>query len=100
MNYTIYQIKDIENCGYAFRHYDTAKKIGLKLADYKSVYSGTVKTKEDTYETLEDLFRIFNIDRPEDFKGHSLSVSDIIELEGEYYYCDFIGFEKLNKEEL
>jgi len=31
-------------------------------------------------ETLEDIYRRFNIDHPEDFRGHSLSVSDVVVL--------------------
>ena len=44
---------------------------------------------------LEELFKIFNIKIPEDFKGHSLSVSDIVEIDGKNYYCDFVGWEEL-----
>ena len=39
MNYKIKQIKDVENCEYAFRHYNRVKdKIDLK--DYEVVYEG------------------------------------------------------------
>ena len=42
-----------------------------------------------------DIFRIFNIDHPKDFRGHSLSVSDIVEVvdsnsvKSGFYFCDF-----------
>ena len=49
--------------------------------------------------TLENLFEIFNINRPGDFTGHSLSVSDIIALKQDgvvsYHYCDNVGFQEL-----
>ena len=47
--------------------------------------------------TLENLFERFNISvlQPKDFTGRSMSVSDIVELDGKYYYCDHIGFKKI-----
>ena len=49
---------------------------------------------------LESIYSRFNIDRPEDFKGHSLSVSDIVAIRQagvvSCYYCDSIGFQKLD----
>ena len=46
--------------------------------------------------SLEDIYRTFNIDHPADFRGHSLSVSDIVVLnrdgKEEAHYCDSIGF--------
>lgn len=54
---------------------------------------------EEPGETLEDIYRRFNIDHPEDFKGHSLSVSDVVVLHGNgadtAYYVDSIGFQEL-----
>lgn len=48
---------------------------------------------------LESLYSCFNMDRPQDFRGHSLSVSDVIalKLDGQVtcYYTDSFGFEKL-----
>ena len=50
--------------------------------------------------SLDDIFERFNIDRPEDFRGHSLSVSDIIVLnDGEKvtaHFVDSISFEQLD----
>ena len=50
-------------------------------------------------ETLEDIYRRFNIDHPEDFRGHSLSVSDVVVLHEKgtdtAYYVDSIGFKEL-----
>lgn len=48
---------------------------------------------------LESLYEIYNINRPEDFTGHSMSVSDVIALKIQghisCYYVDFIGFKQL-----
>ena len=50
-------------------------------------------------EILEELFQMFNLSRPQDFEGHSLSVSDVIALkrngEVSVHYVDSIGFKEL-----
>ena len=50
-------------------------------------------------EVLEELFQVFNLSRPQDFEGHSLSVSDVIALkrngEVSVHYVDSIGFKEL-----
>ena len=93
MKYKIKQIKDIRNCEYAFSHYNWCKdKISLK--DYEVTYEGELDYPE-VPNALEELFEIFNIRRPEDFEGRSTSVSDIVEVDGENYYCDATGWVKL-----
>ena len=97
ITYKIHQIKDIENTDYAFRGYDP-KKFNFK--DYECKYSGefTDDTKTAT-EICEVIFYLFNMRRPEDFKGHSLSMSDVIELDTgisqRLYYCDMCGWERI-----
>ena len=93
MKYKIKQIKDIRNCEYAFGHYNCCKD-QINLDDYEVVYEGKLEYSEMP-NALEELFEIFNIRHPEDFKGHSLSVSDIVEVDGENYYCDAVGWVKL-----
>ena len=50
-------------------------------------------------EILEELFQVFNLSRPQDFEGHSLSVGDVIALkrngEVSVHYVDSIGFKEL-----
>lgn len=93
MNYKIKQLKDIRNCDYAFEPYDWCKD-QLNLDDYEVVYSG-VADGTNEYTVLDDLFEKFNINHPSDFTGHSLSVSDIVELDGKNYYCDSVGWVEL-----
>ena len=93
MKYKIKQIKDIRNCEYAFSHYNWCKD-QINLKDYEVVYEGELECSE-ILEALEELFEIFNIRRPNDFKGRSMSVSDIVEVDGENYYCDAFGWVKL-----
>lgn len=94
MEYKIKQIKDLKNCDYAFEHYDWCKD-KINLNDYEVVYEGEIEVGTDPTSTLEKLFEIFNIAHPEDFNGHSLSVSDIVELDGKNYYCDAFGWVEL-----
>lgn len=95
MKYKIKQIKDLKNCDYAFEHYDWCKD-KINLNDYEVVYEGEIEAETNTTSTLEKLFEIFNINHPKDFKGHSLSVSDIVELDDKNYYCDAFGWVKLD----
>ena len=93
MKYKIKQIKDAENCEYYLRHYNWVKdKIDLK--DYEVTYEGELDYPEMP-DALEELFDIFNVRRPNDFKGRSMAVSDIVEVEGKNYYCDAVGWVEL-----
>ena len=96
--FKIYQIKDeAENARYIkFSDMEMLEHLGLKeklsLDLYENVYEGNIDGKDD-FHALEGLYRIFNFgDRPKDFKGHSLSVSDVVELDGKFYYCDSYGW--------
>ena len=95
MRYKLYQIKDWRPSKYVFRNWETALKNNFSLNDYKVVYEGEVE--DITIEAaLEKLFTLFNVYHPEDFEGEwSMSISDIVELEGEYYYTESFGFKKI-----
>lgn len=101
MEINIYQINlDRDRDGLAFISHDlvNAKQgspdINPQL--YDKVFSGEV-----TADTLEDIYRIFNLEHPEGYAGRSLSVSDIVEvIDSEQvapgaYYCDSIGFKEV-----
>ena len=68
-------------------------------ANYEAVYTREVYPDDDTGRILENFYYIFNDERPGDFVGHSLSVSDIIALKQDgkvsYHYCDSMGFQEL-----
>ena len=91
----IYQLKDGDGMrDYHFEPYDRLQAAGLSVeaANYDLIY-----TAELTPGTsLEDIYTRFNIDLPEDFKEHSLSVSDIVVLhqngENTAHYVDSIGY--------
>ena len=95
----IYQIKD-DSLGenYAFMNMSFIESHGMQIKkeDYKLVYVGELLGNT----SLDDIFERFNIDRPQDFRGHSLSVSDIVVLnDGEKvtaHFVDSISFEQLD----
>ena len=93
--FSIYQLKGGgETRDYRFEPLERLRELGLSIQkdNYDLVYSAPLADGE----TLEDLFVRFNVERPEDFTGHSLSVSDVIVLHhGELqsaHYCDSFGF--------
>lgn len=98
VTYEILQIKDGSN-GEAYRfmgtRYIRQQQLPVNASDYESKYKGELKPGE----TLDTLYERFNIYRPDDFTGHSLSVSDVIVLESEGkktpFYVDSFGFQKL-----
>ncbi len=92
--YKIYQLKNSpENHAIRFEGYSLAEKYGepAKPENYDLVYSGSLDEFEDSNK-LEAIYTKFNLNRPEDFKGHSLSVSDIIVINNEANYVDSFGF--------
>ena len=93
--FAIYQLKDGEETrDYRFEPLDRLRAVGLDVQrdNYELVYSAPLADGE----SLEDIYRRFNIDHPADFTGHSLSVSDIVVLRhGDTetaHYCDSFGF--------
>ena len=93
--YMLYQVKDGElTRDYRYASYNLLQKCGLSID--KNNYELTYICRLSDNTTLENLFEKFNINRPQDFKGHSMSVSDIVVLhrngEDKAYYCDVSGF--------
>ena len=94
----IYQItaRDPEH-DYRFMNLDFVKRHGMEVnrADYELVYTEPLTEKD----TLEAIYERFNIQRPTDFTGHSLSVSDVVVLNDgksiKACYVDSIGFAEL-----
>ena len=77
--FSIYQLKDgDETRDYRFEPYDRLQAAGLAIdrANYELVYTAPLVPGT----SLDDIFTRFNIDHPKDFKGHSLSVSDVVVL--------------------
>lgn len=71
----------------------------VKENNYNLVYKMEISEPiNDENEMLENLFIKFNLNRPSDFKGHNLSVSDVIGFNGKYFYVDSIGFINVTEE--
>ena len=96
MRIRIYQInlgRDKERI--AFEPLRTMRELAGADCDaslYDLVFSGSVEASD-----LEDVFRIFNIDaeKPKEYTGRSMSVSDVVETFDGFYYCDTIGFKEI-----
>ena len=94
MEYKILQLKDTEEAHkYMFLRYREDRLASKDL--YEVVYSGEVKNDGTIMNILERLFKKFNLNHPANFKGHSMSISDVVELAGDYYYCNSFGFVEL-----
>jgi len=90
MKIKVYQA-DI-NWNNKFRDYEFIRAHGgIDEDQYKCVFDGEL----DAY-SLNDVYLVLNMRHPEGYNGHSLSVSDIVKVEGEgTYFVDFIGFKQI-----
>lgn len=99
--YSIYQVKRGEEYSrLSFNSWNELKKFNLPFDknNYEEVYGGyvsDVSRSQGRRVILDNIYTKFNIDRPEDFRGHSLSVGDVIELEdnnvSSAFYVDSYG---------
>lgn len=96
-HYGIYQLKKSEERTYQFMGMREASSFGFEIhgEDYELIYSDQLGMEE----TLNSLYEKFNIYHPQDFTGHSLSVSDVVVMrkngESKAYYVDSFGFTEL-----
>ena len=100
--YAIYQLKrDDTTADIRFMNSEYLQKKGIEpqYENYELVYTGALTKDGNQIEKLEDLYRIFNVEHPQNFVGHSLSVSDIVALKQagvvSYHYVDSIGYKEL-----
>ena len=96
--FSIYQLKGgDETLDYRFEPLDSIHRNGLSVdpANYELVYTAPLTERD----SLESIYTRFNVDRPADFTGHSLSVSDIVVLHQDgrdtAHYCDRFGFSQV-----
>ena len=101
MELQIYQINtDRDTNRVAFMGRESTAKFShsdrINCSIYDRVYSGNIDAN-----SLEEVYTIFNKNHPDDYVGHSLSVSDIVEIVSSdntqlhpgFYFCDSIGFQ-------
>ena len=96
--FSIYQLKHgDETRDLRFEPYDRLQVTGnvVDKANYELVYSAELTPGT----SLEDIYTRFNIDHPKDFKGHSLSVSDVVVLhqngQDTAHYVDSFGYKNV-----
>ena len=105
--YGIYQLKHNPELNHLrFEGTESLKRMGItkdnfdaiKPGNYELIYVGELSELQEQIEgeTLEAIYEKFNIDHPEDYRGHSLSVSDIVVLhqngENSAHFVDSFGF--------
>ena len=108
--YGIYQLKhEPELKHLRFEGTESLKRMGItkdnfdaiKPENYTLVYVGELSElqRQTQGATLEAIFEKFNLDHPEDFRGHSLSVSDIVLLhqngQNTAHFVDFFGYTEI-----
>ena len=100
--FLIYQIRrGGELDAYRFMNYDYLQSKGVtpERGGYDAIYTGGLADYGDNKTNLDMIYQRFNVDHPADFKGHSLSVSDIVALKQNgvvsCHYVDSIGFREL-----
>lgn len=95
--YGIYQLRESGERTYQFMGMREASSFGFEIhgEDYELIYSDRLGMED----TLNSLYEKFNINHPQDFTGHSLSVSDVVVMrkngESKAYYVDSFGFTEL-----
>ena len=96
--FSIYQLKHgDETRDLRFEPYDRLQVTGnvVDKANYELIYSAELTPGT----SLEDIYTRFNIDHPKDFKGHSLSVSDVVVLHQDgqdtAHYVDSFGYKSV-----
>ena len=100
--FLIYQIRrGGELDAYRFMNYDylQSKGVSPERGGYDAIYTGGFMDYGNARTNLDMIYQRFNVDHPADFKGHSLSVSDIVALKQNgvvsCHYVDSIGFREL-----
>ena len=100
--FLIYQIRrGGELDAYRFMNYDYLQSKGVtpERGGYDAIYTGGFMDYGNARTNLDMIYQRFNVDHPADFKGHSLSVSDIVALKKDgvvsCHYVDSIGFREL-----
>ena len=97
MKYTILQLDDhnpdVVKDRKLFEPWNILNKHSkFDISQYKKVYEGEIQEEKNLLRTLESIFEKFNLHHPSDFYGHSLSVSDVVNVDGINYYCDSYGW--------
>ena len=99
MKIKIFQIDhEKDKNGVKFMHTDRLEKLqgttDIDASLYKEVFSGEVDAAD-----LEDVYSMFNCEGHPLHRGHSMSISDVVKTEDGAYFCDLVGFKKIDFDE-
>lgn len=96
-NFKVYQLPVEHNAKFMRLSFVKKHNIMPKLEDYQLVGESVIYPKADTsvYTMLDDIYTTLNTCKCDWFHGHSLSMSDVVEIDGKYYYCDDYGWEEV-----
>lgn len=91
--YKLYQVKRDLTRDFGFMDYDMMQDLDIELNinNYNLVAEEEI-TVGNYRKLLNDLFTTYNNNHPEGYEGRSMSVSDIVCIDGCCYYCDSIGW--------
>lgn len=99
-NCRVWQLKRSADVSMRFIEYkEMVEKFGEpNRANYEPVFDGNLDTND-----LEEIYTRCNTQHPPDYRGHSMSMSDVVELYdtsgSEFYYCDRVGFRPIRFED-
>lgn len=101
MKYSIYQIKDLTKDRVFTGLEKNETEIDLKKDAYEKVYEKSIDLDielngDEIFEFLKELHYIFNVCHPQGYKSRSLSLSDIVQINDKYYYCDNYGWTEIS----
>lgn len=99
MKIKIFQIDhEKDKNGVKFMHTDRLEKLqgttNIDASLYKEVFNGEVEAAD-----LEDVYSMFNCEGHPLHRGHSMSISDVVKTEDGVYFCDLVGFKKIDFDE-
>ena len=95
IKYRIFQVP--VGCDYCFMDFKFAMEHKCNRRDYVHVYDGEFES-ETVNKALDEIFCLLNMCYPEDYHARSLSVSDVVTINGTPYYCDSFGWSELPDE--
>lgn len=102
--FAIMQLRYTEETGpMCFLPYSELMKEGMKPDHeyYETVYAAPLLPYKNRDTMLEEIYKRFNLEHPQNYMGHSLSVSDIVVLKEQgnvsFYYVDSVGFKELQE---
>ena len=102
--FAIMQLRYTEETGpMCFLPYSELMKEGMRPDHeyYETVYAAPLLPYKNRDTMLEEIYKRFNLEHPQNYMGHSLSVSDIVVLKEQgnvsFYYVDSVGFKELQE---